>query len=107
LSEVPHIAFARVAQCAVRQSLSAPIERGYCETSCAQIAHGLEIFLDEFRPTLKQADGPFASPRRSPPRKTQRDPVRRVESSGDDVLGPRVGGGAKGGAGMGGAGGGP
>src|SRR4029450_13391079 len=58
-----------------------------------QIAHGLEILLDEFGAPWKQAHGALASRRRCPARETQRDAIRRLEGSGGDVLRHRVGGG--------------
>jgi hypothetical protein len=89
--EIPDIALARIAQRAIRQALPAPIQRGNREAAGAQIPHGLEIFLDELRPALKQADGALASRRRRPARKAQRNPVRSLQGSGHHVLGHRIG----------------
>jgi hypothetical protein len=92
LREIPHVAFARVAQRPVRQALSAPIEGGDGEPAGAQVAHGLEIFLDEFGATLKQADRALAAGRRLPARETQGHAVGGLDGPGDDGVGHRIGG---------------
>src|SRR5207302_3667537 len=87
----PDIAFARIAQRAIGQSLPAPIERGDRKAAGAQIAHGLEIFLDELGAALKQAYGALAPRRRRPPCEAQRDAVGSLQGSGHHVLGDRIG----------------
>ena len=89
--KVPDIALARVAQRPIRQALPAPVERGHREAAGAQIAHGLEIFLDEFGAALEQAHGALAPRRRRKARKAQRDAVRSLQGSGHHVLGDRIG----------------
>src|SRR5262249_5433819 len=92
VGKVAHIAFARVAQQPVRQALSAPIEGGNRKTAGAQVAHGLEVLLDEFGPPLEHANGALASRRRRPARESKRDPIAGLDGPADDVLGHRVGG---------------
>ena len=92
LGEIAHVTLARVAERPLRHALAAPIEGGDREAAGAQVAHGLEIFLDEFRAPLKQAHRTLAAARRRPARKTQRDPIGRLEGAGDDVVGHRIGG---------------
>ena len=90
--EIAHVAFARIAQRAVRHSLPAPVERGDGEAARAQVAHGLEIFLDELGAALEQADRALAARRRRPARKAQIHPVGRLEGSRDDVSGTGLAG---------------
>src|SRR5215472_3126291 len=90
--EISYVTLARVAERPLRHALAAPIEGNYRKAAGAQIAHGLEIFLDEFRTPLKQAHRTLAAARRRPARKAQRDPIGRLEGAGDDVVGHRIGG---------------
>ena len=67
-------------------------KRGDGKAARAQVAHGLEIFLDEFGAALEQADRALAAGRRRPARKAQRDAVGRLQRAGDHILGHRIGG---------------
>src|SRR5580698_350034 len=55
--EVAHIALERIAQRALGEALSTPVERGDRESPRAQIAYSLEILLDPFAAALKDANG--------------------------------------------------
>ena len=55
--EAAHVALARIAQRALRQSLPAPVERRDREAARAQIADGLKVFLDELRTPLNAIIG--------------------------------------------------
>ena len=90
--EVAHIAFAGIAQRALRQALAAPIERRDGKAARAQIAHRLEIFFDPLAAALKNAprcrcvrpaaaSGQSASSRR-----------RRFQRAGDEIVRNRIGG---------------
>ena len=83
--EAAHIAAKRIGQRAFGQALPAPIERGNREAARAQIADGLKILLNKF-------GAPLASLRRCPAGIPQRDPVKRLQSSRDDVVGCWIGG---------------
>ena len=74
VGEAAHIALARIAQEPLRAALPAPVEHGDGKAARAQIAHGLEIFLDEFGAAGKQAHGALAARRRIPARKAQLTP---------------------------------
>src|SRR5262249_60431569 len=73
--EAADVALARVAQCALRAALPAPVESRDREAARPQVADGLEIFLDELGAPLKQADRTFASRRRSPAAVTELESV--------------------------------
>ena len=75
----------------VGQALAAPVERRHREAARAQLAHRLEILLDELGAALEHADRAFAAGRRMPARKAQVDAVARLERARDDVLGHRIG----------------
>src|SRR5258705_5394901 len=90
--EAADVALARIAQRALRQSLPAPVERRDCEPARAQIAHGLEVFLDELGAALKQADGALASRRRRAARKAQLDTIGRSDCPSQRILRQRIGG---------------
>jgi hypothetical protein len=92
LREAADIALIAIAQCAIGQALPAPVEDRHRETAIAQVAHGLEIFLDPFGAAGKQADGAAAAGGRREARKPQGDAVRRFQHAGDGVLGDRIGG---------------
>src|SRR5262249_40659175 len=90
LGEAAYVAFVWVAQRALRHPLAAPIERGYGKAARAQIAHGLEILLDEFGSPLKQANRSLATGRRRPARKAKRNAVGGLQGSRNGALGHRV-----------------
>ena len=92
LREIAHVAFAPIAQRAFRHPLPAPVERGDREAARAQVAHGLEIFLDELGAALEQADRALAPRRRRPAREAQFDAVAGLEGSRDGAVGHRIGG---------------
>ena len=77
---------------ALGQALPAPVEGGDGKAARAQLAHGLEIFLDEFGAALEQAHRALAARRRMPARKAQGHAVARLERAGDHVFGHRIGG---------------
>ena len=56
------MALARVLHLPARKPLPAPVEGDDGKAPVEQFAHRLEIFLDELRPALQDADGPFAAP---------------------------------------------
>ena len=89
--EVAHIAFAGITQRTLREPLSAPVERGHRKAARAQIAHGLEIFFDEFGTPLEQAHGTLASSRWRPACITQGHAIGRLQGPADHVLGHRIG----------------
>ena len=92
LVEAAHISFARILERALRHPLPAPIDRGDRKAARAQIAHGLEIFLDELGAALEQADRALAPGRRRPAREAHGYAVAGLEHAGDDVVRHRIGG---------------
>ncbi len=78
--EVADMAFARIGQRALGQALPAPVERRDRKAARAQLAHRLEIFLDELGAALEQADRPLAARRRMPARKAQLHAVRGLRA---------------------------
>jgi hypothetical protein len=62
IDEIVDMAAARLAGLPARAALSAPVEGDDRKAAPAQILDGLEIFLDEFRPPLKDADGRSVTP---------------------------------------------
>src|SRR5262249_3752530 len=90
--EAAYIALARILERALRSALPAPVERRYREAARTQVAHGLEILLDELGSALEQADRALLSRRRRPARIAQLDAVGRLERATNDVLGHWVGG---------------
>ena len=56
---------------AIRKALPAPVEGRNRKATRAQVAHGLEIFLDEFGTALQDKHSAFAPWRRRPAGKTQ------------------------------------
>src|SRR3977135_2739361 len=62
------------------------------EAAGTQVAHGLEIFLDEFGAALEQANRAPAAWRRGPAREPQRYPVAGLQGSRHDVGWHRIGG---------------
>src|SRR3954470_20569079 len=73
-------------------ALPAPVDRRHREAAVAQVAHGLEIFLDRFAAPLEDAHRALASRRRRPARKAQFRAVRGLDGAADDVLRNRIGG---------------
>ena len=92
VGEVADIAFARIAQAARRMALPAPVDGRHRKAAVAQVAHGLEIFLDQLAAALKHADRALATRRRRPARKAQLGAVRRLDGAADDVFGNGIGG---------------
>ena len=90
--EIAHMPLAAIAQHPPRQALPTPIEGHDGEAAAAQVAHHLEIFLDEFRAPLEDTDGALAPGRRRPARIAQENAVTRLERATDDVFGHRIGG---------------
>jgi hypothetical protein len=90
VGEIAHITFAAIRQRAVGKSLPAPIQRRDREPTCAQIAHGFEIFFDPFRAALENAYRAAAPSRRQPPGEAKSNAVRGLERAGDKVVGNRV-----------------
>ena len=90
--KIPHMTLVVVGQRTLRHALSAPIKRRHGEPARAQIAHGLEIFLDVFGAALQHDDRAFAPDRRRPARKAQADPVRGLDAAGHHIVGHRIGG---------------
>ena len=52
----------RFCHLSARKALTAPVERDDGKAAGAQLGHDLEIFLDEFRATLQDADGALGGP---------------------------------------------
>ena len=90
--KVAHIALAPVAQRTVRHALPAPVQGCDREAAGPQVAHGFEIFLDEFGAALEQADRAPAAGRRSPARKPQRYAVAGFQRPRHDISWHRIGG---------------
>src|SRR6516225_2884610 len=78
LRETAHVALAPIAQRPLGSALAAPIEDGDGKAACAQVTHGLEIFLDELGAARKQAHGALAARRRRPAGKAQGDAIARL-----------------------------
>jgi hypothetical protein len=89
--EIADMAFARIAELALGAALPAPIKRGNRKAARAQLAHGLEIFLDEFGAALEQADRALAAGRRMPTREAQADAVAGLDCAGNDIVRHRIG----------------
>ena len=92
VGETPNVALAGIAQRAFRAALPAPVERRHRKAPRAQIADGLEVFLDELGAALKQADGSLAPRRRRPAGIAKFDPVAGLEGAGHRPFGHRIGG---------------
>ncbi len=92
LRETADVAFLRIGERAVGQTLPAPVEGRDREAARAQIAHGLEIFFDVFGAALQHDHGALAARRRFPAAKAQRYPVRGLDGAGQPVVGHRIGG---------------
>jgi hypothetical protein len=91
LREVAHVALERIAQRPLRTALPAPIHGRDREAARAEVAHGLEIFLDEFGAALEQADGALAAGRRRKTREAKTDAVLRLQHARDGIVGHRIG----------------
>src|ERR1700732_786432 len=89
-----YVSFAWILQRPLRSPLAAPIENGHGKAPRTQVAHGLEIFFDEFRPARKQAHRALAAGRGLPARKPQRYPDTRLQVARHGALGHGVGGNA-------------
>src|SRR6187455_2405599 len=83
--ETAHVALAPIEQRAIRHPLPAPIQCRDREAASAQVAHGLEIFFNKVRPSLKQANRALAARWWGPPRETQRYSVGSFQCSRDDI----------------------
>ncbi len=92
IRERADIALARIAQASRGVALAAPVDHRHRKTAVAQVAHGLEIFLDRFAAPGKHADGAFAIGRRRPAREPQFGAVRGFDGTADDVFRNRIGG---------------
>ena len=90
--EVAHIALAPIAERAIGQALTAPIERRDRKAARAQIAHRLEIFFDPFGAALQDAHRAATPGRRLPARKAQGHAIGRFEHAGDEIVRNRIGG---------------
>ncbi len=95
LGEAANVTLAGVMQLPRGMSLPAPVDHRHRETTCAQIAYGLEIFFDRFSPSGEQAHRTLAARRRGPARETQIRAVRCLDDSGDDIVGHRISGNGK------------
>ena len=93
LTKALHVSLARVGDRALRETLAAPVECDGGEAAASQFAHGLEIFLNELRPPLKQADGAPVSTLGVPSRKSQRRAVAGLHFAGDGAVRNRIAGG--------------
>ena len=81
--KVLHVTLARVGQRAIGQPLPAPVQRRHRKAAGIQIAHDLEVFLDEFGAPLEQADRALAPRRRRKPRKSKPAAVGRLDGPRD------------------------
>ncbi len=92
IGEVADIALARIAQAPRRMSLPAPVDHRHRKAAVAQIAHGLEIFLDLLAAPGEDADRALAARRRRPAREAQFRAVGRADGAGHDVFRDGIGG---------------
>src|SRR6202166_4959263 len=74
------------------QRLPAPVDHRHRETAVAQVAHGLEIFLDLLAAPGEDANRALAAGRRRPARKAQFGAIRRLDGAGDDIVRDWIGG---------------
>src|SRR6187401_3501456 len=75
--EVTDMALARIGQRALGAALPPPVHCRDGKAAGAQLAHGLEILLDEFGAALEQTHGALAARWRTPARKANTDAVAR------------------------------
>ena len=92
IGEIAHIALARIAQPPRRMPLPAPVDHRHRKTAVAQIAHGLEIFLDLLAAAGEDADRALAVGRRRPAREAQFGAVRRLDGAGTTSSGTGLAG---------------
>ena len=78
VGEIAHIALARIAQAPRRMALPAPVDHRHRKAAVAQVAHGLEIFLDLFAAPGEDADRALAARPAAP---SARSAIRRRPAS--------------------------
>ena len=61
IGETAHMAFPGIFYLPARKPLSPPVERDDGKSPVEEFADHLVVFLDEFRPALDHADGPFGA----------------------------------------------
>lgn len=75
----------------VRSALPAPVHRGHGEAAFQQVLDDLEIFLDEFRSPLKDADRPLRlADARGPHRRAQAHMIGRRHIADESALRRRI-----------------
>ena len=89
--EAPDVTFEAIAQRTIRQALTAPIEHRDGKSAIAQVANGLEIFLDPFGAAGEDTHRAAPARRRRKARKPQRNAIGRFQHAGNSVVRNRIG----------------